>query len=199
MRPGRRVSRELVHLLSRQQGRVLLSLGGAEQSREKARSRVSDYLNHLMGGQLRRNGGEAHLKTGRSERRSRGQRDAIGSGMGIKILLSEGSSLTAREFLSVLGPAGHRIEIADPNPHCICRFSRWTKRVHRCDPGAGDLGIGWGLPGRAGPAQREVLPLPGCCQRPRPLVGRAGDSTPHSPHGRRPIVSHTSDLRETPV
>lgn len=54
--------------------------------------------------------------------------------MGARILFSEGSSLTAREFLSVLGPAGHHIEIVDPNPICLCRFSRWTKRVHRCPP-----------------------------------------------------------------
>ncbi len=54
------------------------------------------------------------------------------------ILFSEGSSLTAREFLSVLGPAGHHIEIVDPDPACICRFSRWTKRVHRCPPAAKD-------------------------------------------------------------
>lgn len=54
--------------------------------------------------------------------------------MGARILFSEGSSLTAREFLSVLGPAGHHIEIVDPNPTCICRFSRWTKRVHECPP-----------------------------------------------------------------
>ncbi len=53
-----------------------------------------------------------------------------------KILFSEGSSLTAREFLSVLGPAGYHIEIVDPDPTCICRFSRWTKRVHRCPPSA---------------------------------------------------------------
>ncbi len=54
--------------------------------------------------------------------------------MAARILFSEGSSLTAREFLSVLGPAGHHIEIVDPNPICICRFSRWTKRVHGCPP-----------------------------------------------------------------
>ena len=54
--------------------------------------------------------------------------------MGARILFSEGSSLTAREFLSVLGPAGHHIEVVDPNPFCICRFSHWTKRVHRCPP-----------------------------------------------------------------
>lgn len=54
--------------------------------------------------------------------------------MGIRILFSEGSSLTAREFLSVLGPCGHWIEVVDSNPVCICRFNRWTKRVHRCSP-----------------------------------------------------------------
>ena len=48
----------------------------------------------------------------------------------LRILFSEGSSLTAREFLSVLGPAGHHIQIVNPNPLCICRFSRWTRRVH---------------------------------------------------------------------
>lgn len=58
--------------------------------------------------------------------------------MRARILFSEGSSLTAREFLSVLGPAGHHIEIVDPNPTCICRFSRWTKCVHRCPPAASD-------------------------------------------------------------
>ncbi len=54
------------------------------------------------------------------------------------ILFSEGSSLTSREFLSVLGPAGHHIEIVDPDPACICRLSRWTKHVHRCPPAASD-------------------------------------------------------------
>jgi hypothetical protein len=50
--------------------------------------------------------------------------------------------LTAREFLSVLGRAGHHIEIVDPNPACICRFSRWTRGVHRC-PAAGLDPIGY--------------------------------------------------------
>src|SRR5215471_16673501 len=58
--------------------------------------------------------------------------------VGARILFSDGSSLTAREFLSVLGPAGHHIEIVDPDPACICRFSCWTKRVHRCPPAASD-------------------------------------------------------------
>lgn len=50
----------------------------------------------------------------------------------MKILFSEGSSLSAREFLSVLGPAGHWIEVLDPSSSCICRFSRWARRVHKC-------------------------------------------------------------------
>ena len=59
----------------------------------------------------------------------------------LRILFSEGSSLTAREFLSVLGSAGHHIEVVDPNPLCICRFSRWTRRVHRTPaPGLDPIG-----------------------------------------------------------
>jgi hypothetical protein len=42
-----------------------------------------------------------------------------GTRMCARVLFSEGSSLTAREFLSVLGPAGHHIEVLDPNPACI--------------------------------------------------------------------------------
>ncbi len=59
----------------------------------------------------------------------------------LKILFSEGSSLTAREFLSTLGPIGHHIEVIDPIATCICRFSRWTKRVHRVPaPGLDPIG-----------------------------------------------------------
>lgn len=56
----------------------------------------------------------------------------------MKVLFSEGSSLTAREFLSVLGPSGHWIEVLDPSLACICRFSRWTRRVHVCPPSNAD-------------------------------------------------------------
>jgi hypothetical protein len=54
--------------------------------------------------------------------------------VGLRILFSEGSSLSAREFLTVLGPAGHHIEVVDSNPACICQFSRWVSRVHPCPP-----------------------------------------------------------------
>ena len=62
--------------------------------------------------------------------------------MGLKILFSEGSSLTAREFLNVLGPRGHWIEVVDSNPFCVSRFSRWTKRVHAC-PASGSDPLGY--------------------------------------------------------
>jgi hypothetical protein len=55
----------------------------------------------------------------------------------VRVLLSEGSSLTAREVLTCLGPAGYHLEALDPDPLCIARFSRWMRRVHRCPrPGA---------------------------------------------------------------
>jgi hypothetical protein len=42
-----------------------------------------------------------------------------------RVLLSEGSSLTAREHLSVMGPAGIDIGVAASNRLAIARFSRW--------------------------------------------------------------------------
>jgi hypothetical protein len=65
-----------------------------------------------------------------------------GPSMHARVLFSEGSSLTAREFVSVLGPAGHHIEVLDPNLACICRFSRWVRRVHRC-PASGTDPLGY--------------------------------------------------------
>jgi hypothetical protein len=47
------------------------------------------------------------------------------------ILFSEGSSLSARQSLSALGPLGYRIDVCDPNPLCISRFSRFVRRFYR--------------------------------------------------------------------
>jgi predicted ATP-grasp superfamily ATP-dependent carboligase len=55
----------------------------------------------------------------------------------LRILLSEGSSTSAREAATALGLRGHRIEICDPNPNCLARFSRFVDKVHRC-PGLRD-------------------------------------------------------------
>jgi biotin carboxylase len=50
----------------------------------------------------------------------------------VRVLLSEGSSLTAREIVTCLGPVGYHVEVLDPDPVCIARLSRWVRRVHRC-------------------------------------------------------------------
>lgn len=55
----------------------------------------------------------------------------------MRILLSEGSSTSAREAITALGIGGHDIEVCDPNPYCLGRFSRFVSRFHRC-PGLRD-------------------------------------------------------------
>ena len=52
----------------------------------------------------------------------------------LRILLSEGASTSAREAITALGLRGHYVEIVDPNRHCLGRFSRFVRRVHRCPP-----------------------------------------------------------------
>jgi hypothetical protein len=54
----------------------------------------------------------------------------------LRVLLSEGSSTSARETVTILGAHGHHVEICDPDPFCIARFSRHVRRFHRC-PGLG--------------------------------------------------------------
>ncbi len=51
--------------------------------------------------------------------------------MRLKILLTEGSSTSAREALYCLGRK-HSIDIIDPSPICQCRFSRLVRRWYRC-------------------------------------------------------------------
>jgi predicted ATP-grasp superfamily ATP-dependent carboligase len=46
--------------------------------------------------------------------------------------LSEGSSLSARQAISSLGPTGARIEVCDPDRLCLGRFSRFVRVWHRC-------------------------------------------------------------------
>lgn len=49
----------------------------------------------------------------------------------LKILLTEGSSTSARQTLYALGPH-HTLDILDPSPLCQCRFSRYVRRWYRC-------------------------------------------------------------------
>ena len=55
----------------------------------------------------------------------------------LRILLSEGSSTSAREAITALGLQGHHVEICDPNAHSLSRFSRFVRKFHRC-PGLRD-------------------------------------------------------------
>lgn len=49
----------------------------------------------------------------------------------LRILILEGSSLSAREATLTLGKVGHVIDVLDPDPFCLCRFSRFVRRVYR--------------------------------------------------------------------
>jgi predicted ATP-grasp superfamily ATP-dependent carboligase len=60
----------------------------------------------------------------------------------LRILLSEGSSTSAREAITILGMQGHHVEVCDPNPCCFGRFSRFVRRFHRC-PGLGADPVGY--------------------------------------------------------
>ena len=55
----------------------------------------------------------------------------------LRVLLSEGSSTSAREAITVLGLTGHIVEVCDPSPVCLGRFSRFVGKFHRC-PGIRD-------------------------------------------------------------
>src|SRR6266700_2872206 len=50
----------------------------------------------------------------------------------IRILLSEGSSLSARQTITALSRCGYTLDVCDPNPLCISRFSRFVSRFYRC-------------------------------------------------------------------
>ncbi len=63
----------------------------------------------------------------------------------LRVLVSEGSSTSAREAVTILGLSGHHVEVCDPAPFCLTRFSRFIRKFHRCpglqDDPAGFLGF----------------------------------------------------------
>jgi predicted ATP-grasp superfamily ATP-dependent carboligase len=50
----------------------------------------------------------------------------------LRVLLSEGSSTSGREALTILGLSGHIVEVCDPSRYCIARFSRFVRKFHHC-------------------------------------------------------------------
>jgi predicted ATP-grasp superfamily ATP-dependent carboligase len=52
----------------------------------------------------------------------------------LRVLVSEGNSTSSREGITILGLSGHLIEVCDPSPYCLARFSRLVRKFHRCPP-----------------------------------------------------------------
>jgi len=49
----------------------------------------------------------------------------------MRVLLSEGSSLTSREVATRVGELGHHVEILSSTRLCLTRFTRHVREVHR--------------------------------------------------------------------
>src|SRR5260370_41072017 len=49
----------------------------------------------------------------------------------MKILLSDGSGLTARQVAGRLSESAHVVEVLSPDKLCLCRLPRHVRRVHR--------------------------------------------------------------------
>jgi predicted ATP-grasp superfamily ATP-dependent carboligase len=49
----------------------------------------------------------------------------------LRILIPEGSSTSGREAITILGLAGHHVEVCDPSPWCLSRYSRFVRKFHR--------------------------------------------------------------------
>src|SRR5215469_4084589 len=61
---------------------------------------------------------------------------------GMKILLSDGSGLTARQVAGRLSESGHEVDVLSPEWLCLCRFTGRVRQVHRV-PSYGADPLGW--------------------------------------------------------
>jgi len=60
----------------------------------------------------------------------------------MRILLSDGAGLTARQCATLLSIAGHEVEALSAEPLCLCRFTRHVRKVHQV-PACGIDPFGW--------------------------------------------------------
>jgi glutathione synthase/RimK-type ligase-like ATP-grasp enzyme len=60
----------------------------------------------------------------------------------MRVLLSDGAGLTARQCATVLSKAGHNVEVLSPDPLCLCRFTGRVRKVHSV-PAIGTDPLGW--------------------------------------------------------
>ena len=56
----------------------------------------------------------------------------------VRVLLSDGSGLTARQVATQLSAAGHVVDALSPDPLALTRFTRHVRRVHRVPPYGAD-------------------------------------------------------------
>jgi hypothetical protein len=86
-----------------------------------------------------------------------------------RILLSEGSSLSAREAITAFGLAGHRVHLVTSEPFCLGRFSRFVERVHRAPAsGANPAGYLEAVLGTVAHRRADSHPRAGISIRRRP-------------------------------
>jgi len=52
----------------------------------------------------------------------------------VRVLLTDGSGLTARQVATELSLAGHRVEVLTPDPLALTRFTRHVARLHKVPP-----------------------------------------------------------------
>ena len=52
----------------------------------------------------------------------------------LRVLVSEGFSTSGREAITILGLAGHQVEVCDPSRWCLARYSRIVRKYHHCPP-----------------------------------------------------------------
>jgi hypothetical protein len=60
----------------------------------------------------------------------------------MRVLMTDGSGLTARQTANRLWSAGHVAEALSPDPFCLCRFTRHVRRLHRV-PRYGSDPLAW--------------------------------------------------------
>jgi predicted ATP-grasp superfamily ATP-dependent carboligase len=63
-----------------------------------------------------------------------GMADTMHVAKPLRVLLSEGNSTSSREAITILGLSDHTVEVCDPSPYCLARFSRFVAKFHRCPP-----------------------------------------------------------------
>jgi hypothetical protein len=63
-----------------------------------------------------------------------GSRPGPADARSMRVLLSDGSGLTARQTAGLLADAGHTVEVLSPDPVCLARFTRRVRRVWRVPP-----------------------------------------------------------------